>query len=221
MDARHRLGWLIAAALTLAASPPLNVQGQPPVDPRPTCMLIDLEGDGIPLVAKPQGVLFGLDGDGGKERVGWTRAGARDGFLALDINKNGVVDGGQELMGNRLPVSGRRLATGLRALIAMQDGVVLGPDGRASTLPPDAGRINKDDRIHADLRVWIDANHDGLTSPGELATLDQAGISAIGTGMRGSSTIENGSEILMIGSVMISKRGVGFPRPLVELRLAR
>lgn len=45
-----------------------------------------------------------------------------------------------------------------------------------------------------DLRVWVDANEDGVTDPGELKTLDELGIASIslqGTGNQGETIADN------------------------------
>jgi hypothetical protein len=41
------------------------------------------------------------------------------------------------------------------------------------------GVIDSNDPIHAQLRIWQDANGNGVVDPGELETLTQAGIASI------------------------------------------
>lgn len=41
------------------------------------------------------------------------------------------------------------------------------------------GRIDKQDAIFSKLLVWVDKNHNGISDPGELLTMAQAGIQAI------------------------------------------
>lgn len=222
---RHQAGLPTAAVvIILGAWLAVSLDGvtaQERTGSAPSCMLIDLDNDGVEFVPRERGVRFDLNGDGTAEQIGWTSSGASDAFLAIDINANGRIDGGRELVGSLLEVRGRRMPSGLRALIAMQDGVVLGPDFKATVLPKGSGQIDKDDRVYTELRVWVDSDHDGRSAPAELRTLAAAGITAIRTGMRGADTSRNGTETVMIGSVMMSVRGVDRPRPLLEVRLAR
>jgi len=41
------------------------------------------------------------------------------------------------------------------------------------------GVIDQKDSIFSSLRVWVDKNHNGITDPGELLTMQQAGIQSI------------------------------------------
>ncbi len=72
-------------------------------------LVIDLDGDGLELISRDQGVLFDIDGDGVLERVGWV--GPDDGFLAVDANNNGRIDGVSELFGTPASSAYAELAT--------------------------------------------------------------------------------------------------------------
>jgi hypothetical protein len=66
-------------------------------------VLVDLNGDGFDLTDAQHGIIFDINGDGRNERIGWTRFGSDDAFLALDRNGDGEINDGSELFGNFTP----------------------------------------------------------------------------------------------------------------------
>ncbi len=138
------------------------------VDPS-SPIVVDL-GDGFRFTNYEGGVAFDLNSDGQAEQISWTAAGANAGFLALDRNGNGTVDNGSELFGNFTPQQPSETPNGFLAL-AEYDKPENGGNGD--------GIIDARDAVSANLRVWIDMNHDGICQPAELRALDEAGISAI------------------------------------------
>ena len=125
-----------------------------------------------PVTGLAGGVTFDLDGDGVRERVAWTVAGAPVGFLALDRDGDGRIDHLGELFGQT--ASGRRRPEGTAnsfADLAAFDQPAQGGNGD--------GVISAADAVFVPLRLWADANHDGVSQPGELLTLAQAGIDSI------------------------------------------
>ena len=123
-----------------------------------TPIVIDLNGDGVHTIARENfHGSFDLLGTGHAIQTGWVSA--QDGLLAIDSNGNGKIDSISELFG------GNEKGTGFAKLSSFDsngDGVV---DAR-------------DDRF-AELRIWRDANSNGVTDDGELLSMHDAGVSSL------------------------------------------
>ncbi len=130
-----------------------------------TPVVVDVLGDGFRLTDAAGGVLFDFDGDGAKERLSWTAAGADDSWLVLDRDGNGTVDDGRELFGNLTPQPFSSERNGFRALAVF--------DSNAD------GRLDAGDAVFPALRLWRDGNHDGVSQPGELYTLPALDVTRI------------------------------------------
>ncbi|SHN14549.1 calcium-binding protein, partial [Rhizobacter sp. OV335] len=133
----------------------------PPRDP----LAFDLDHNGkIDTIPKTHGVNFDLDNSGFAERTSWI--GSSDAMLVLDRNGNGAIDGGAELFGTETTLANGSLArNGFEALAEFDrntDGV-----------------IDASDEIFGDLRLWQDANSDGVANAGELKTLAELNVSSI------------------------------------------
>jgi len=153
------------------------------------------------LVGPLVGVLFDLDADGVRDRVGWTEAGTAVAFLALDRNHNGLVDNGRELFGNYTPLEGDQTAQhGFEALAAW-DEPAAGGNGD--------GWIDAADAVWPSLQVWIDSNHDGFSQPEELNSLATFDITKISTTAFSERRRDQfGNEFRLRGTFIIS----GHPR---------
>jgi Ca2+-binding EF-hand superfamily protein len=148
-----------------------------------TPLMLDLNGDGVHTTSVDEGVIFDIQGNGQPVTTAWSDG--KDGFLALDVNHDGVINSGLELFGNGtvLP-NGTKAQDGFEALSIYdgnQDGV-----------------IDASDDIFANLRVWIDTNHNGISEHTELLTLDNLGVKNIQLHATASQSVDHGNALNLV-----------------------
>ncbi|MFN3231367.1 MAG: cadherin domain-containing protein [Alphaproteobacteria bacterium] len=124
-------------------------------------LVFDLDGDGLELIApNTSSIVFDMDGDGIAQPTGWF--GADDGILVLDRNQDGVINDIHEIS---FLEDAPGAQTDLEALLAFDSNGDLVFDA-------------VDERF-AEFQIWQDIDQDGVTDPGELMTLADAGIVSI------------------------------------------
>lgn len=167
-------------------------------------ILVSSRGNRIELTDPVEGVDFDLDADGATERLGWTRAGNDDAFLALDRNGNGVIDDGTELFGNYAPQFDSPDRNGFHAL-AWLDDPANGGNGD--------GSITAEDEVFSHLLFWFDWNHDGVSQPDELQSISAANVVGLGLQYRESRRLDrHGNEFRYLSTVLVSTPGGGLQR---------
>jgi len=138
-----------------------------PIDP----LVLDLDHDGLEVISLALShAHFDLNGNGLAESTAWI--GSDDGFLAIDKNGNGRIDGISELFGSQE-------MSGFDAL-SLHDS-----NGD--------GFIDAQDDIYSQLSVWRDLDGDGVTDAGELVSLADSGITRINLDAAKSSHVINGN----------------------------
>ncbi|MDB5802437.1 MAG: Hemolysin-type calcium-binding region, partial [Rhodocyclales bacterium] len=151
-------------------------------------LTLDLNGNGLETVApsSTNPILFDHDGDGIKSGTGWVAP--NDGFLVWDKSGNGLIDSGRELFGDAfIKADGTNAVDGFDALASL--------DSNGNGLV-DAADINFNN-----LRVWQDANQDGISQSGELKTLASLGIASFNVAKTAhSQTLPDGNQVADLGT---------------------
>jgi hypothetical protein len=154
----------------------LNIQDTRAASP----IVLDLNGDGVQTIEASRGVMFDFGSEGVRVKAGWVSPG--DGLLVRDLNHDGIINNGSELLGNatRMP-DGRPAVDGWDALGSL--------DSNGD------GIVDAQDAAFAHLRLWVDSNGDGVTDAGELHALAQHHIAGLHLAHDGSRTDNLGNTL--------------------------
>jgi hypothetical protein len=150
-----------------------------------TPIVLDLDGNGIRTLAASEGVAFDIDATGKQTQTGWVGGG--DALLVRDINGNGSIDSGKELFGGATQLAnGQRAGDGFRALAEL--------DSNGD------GKVNASDKAFGELKLWADADADGVTDAGELKGLLEMGVLELNLDFSKGTDMDNGNLLGLVGS---------------------
>lgn len=183
-----RKGQIDARAGALGASSLLSFRNQTVGLLSP--IILDLDGDGVEMRSiKKSKAAFDMNGDGALDDTGWVGNG--DGFLVIDRNNDGLITHASELS---FASEDPDAASDLEALAALDNNGDLVIDAK--------------DVRSGELKVWVDADGDGVTDAGELKTLAEVGIASIslvGRNLEGRADV--GDNILLGTSTFTRANG--------------
>ena len=166
------------------------------VEPRKDPLVLDLDGGGITTsgINPAAPILFDQDGDGTRTATGWIAAG--EAIVVRDLNGNGLIDSGRELLGDNTilthgPNTGQTAANGFAALADL--------DANASGVAD--GKFDSSDVAFSSVKLWKDLNQDGVSQNTELFTFAQLGIQSINvTGTASNVNLGGGNTQTFSGS---------------------
>jgi hypothetical protein len=153
-------------------------------------IILDLDGDGVEMRSiRRARAAFDMNGDGRLDNTGWTSGG--DGFLVIDRDNDGRISHASELSFASEDSDASSDLEALAALDSNNDGVLNAADAR-----------------FGELKIWVDADGDGITDAGELQTLADHDITEIGLRARhreGSADV--GDNVLLSTAVFTRSNG--------------
>lgn len=164
-------------------------------------IVLDLDGDGVETKKRTSAkARFDMDGNGAADDTGW--AGKSDGFLVVDANGDGRISGAAEL-----------------SLLGQKDGAKSSMDALSTFDSNRDGKIDgKDDRFD-ELKIWVDANGNGVTDGGELKTLADYDIVSVNLGAQAADGKAKVGRNLLLSTISFT-RGNGSTGTAADVALA-
>jgi len=139
-------------------------------------LVLDLTGSGIKLLPPSRSnAVFDHNADGAKSAVGWV--GADNGILVFDTNGNGAIDNATEWFGESFAVPGSKAPVGQNGFSVLATLAAAG----STVFSRDTALINPftGGNYFDGVKVWVDADQNGISTPEELKTLTSLGIASI------------------------------------------
>lgn len=153
-------------------------------------IILDLDKNGFALSSIDTGVSFDINADGKADQIAWT---SDDGILAYDANGNGTIDDGSEIF--TPDFNGGKFASGVAALASL--------DSNGD------GKIDAGDAAFEDLKIWIDADNDGISDDGELSSLSDNDVASISLTTDQSGGEEDGQTVFAEGEFTFADGSTG------------
>lgn len=151
--------------------------------PKTDPIAIDLNGDGVQFGSV---VDFDLGADGLKETLGWTSP--EDGILVMDLDGSGAIEDGREVLSEVF--NGFGYGSSMEALRSLDTNI--------------DGKVDAADEGFASLRVWQDANSDGVSQIEELLSLDELDIASIDLSAQSVDAMIDGQRVFADGRFALS-----------------
>ena len=145
-------------------------------------LVLDLNGDGLHFTAAS----FDLNHDGIPDSIGWPAGG--DGLLVADLDGSGAIENGSEVFSPGF--DGGAFTNSLEALKSF--------DSNGD------GKITAEDTTFETIKVWVDANADGVSDAGELNALGDLGIVEIDLGANDVDLGIDGQHVFAQGSFTLA-----------------
>lgn len=160
--------------VTIAANPTLcecNPSAQACLIGKLSPIVIDTTGEGFFLTDAAHGVEFRKAADSQLQQMSWTDPAHYNAWLVRPNADGSVTSLAANMFGNLSPQPASDTPNGYAALAYWAS-------------QTSCGKISKLDAkscpaVWSQLKLWHDANQDGIAQPGELSTLDAAGVDGI------------------------------------------
>jgi hypothetical protein len=181
-------------------------------------LVISLDGSEPEFTTQVGGVAFDLDADGIPEQISWTIPVRAHAFVVMDLDRNGRIDSGRELIGGASgPPNGftyLRAYDGFRTAAELKNPRLRGPKDLT---------LDRSDVLFERLILWMDANHDGVSQEAELQSASYAGLDRIDL-QSGIILRTDGRGNVIVERSLVSRRpgnGASALAPVVTVRLGR